>query len=129
MSETIPLFLCGAVWGRKPWFCGSCSADAQARSHRQGVHPRVIQLFSRSWQRKWNLSFAANDGGALNLDQDARSGKAADCDERARWEALLENLPADLCEAVAKPNVVDENGHRNHVFEPAATDCPNSLVN
>src|SRR5579871_5425027 len=62
-----------------------------------------------------------DDRDALDLDDDAGPGEARDGDEGARGVApCLEELLADLDEAIAHAGVGDEHRHRHHVCERRA---------
>src|SRR5262249_5844540 len=73
-------------------------------------------------------SLAADHRHALDLDQPARPAQAADRDQRAAREAFLEDLLADLGEAVAEPRVGDEHRHGDEVLEPGAAHRLDGLV-
>src|SRR5437868_9168224 len=62
-----------------------------------------------------------HDGDALDFDDDAGPGEARDGDEGAGGiAALLEELLADLDEAIAHARIGDEHRHRHHVGERGA---------
>src|SRR5262249_59706185 len=61
-------------------------------------------------------SLAADDGHSLNLDQQSRTRQPGHRDQRACRKALLENLLADLREAIAKAHIGDEHRHAAHVL-------------
>src|SRR5215216_767995 len=73
-------------------------------------------------------SSAADYGYALNLDQQAGSREAADGNERASRKAFLECLLADLGQAIPVPYVGNKDRHGDQVFQPAAADRLDGLV-
>src|ERR1700757_2489389 len=60
-------------------------------------------------------------GDSLDLDEHLRAGEAGDGDQRAGWEIVGENFLPQLGEPVAVASVGDEDRHRHHIGEPAAS--------